>query len=60
MDDQQRAQPDADEQVERTGRTEQVAAAGAAGSAPPRPGVDEDDAPPGGVDSADFPGVAAP
>ena len=52
------------EEVERTGRSQQVAPdrdPGAAGQQPvAAPGLDSDDAPGDGVDSADFPGTAAP
>lgn len=59
-----RERPDQDEQVERTGRagqpvpTDGLRAPGAAGEPPA--GLDGDDAAPGGVDTAEFPGAGAP
>lgn len=56
-----------EEEIERTGREEQVAGVdanegfGAVGSKrEQRTGLDENDAPEGGVDSANFSGTAAP
>jgi hypothetical protein len=68
MSDQDKSRPiTTSEEVERTGRDEQVAGVdanegfGAAGSKrEQRDGLDENDAPPGGIDSAEFPGAGAP
>lgn len=53
-----------DDEIDRTGRDQQVApneGFGAPGSVgEQREGVDENDAPPGGVDTADMPGAGAP
>lgn len=68
MSDQDKPRPiTTEEEIERTGREDQVAGVdanegfGAAGSKrEQRTGLDENDAPNDGVDSADFPGTAAP
>jgi hypothetical protein len=68
MSDQNRERPvTTEDEIDRTGRGEQVAGAdanqgfGAAGSQrEQRTGLDENDATEGGVDSADYPGTAAP
>lgn len=53
-----------DDEIDRTGRDEQVAPGAGFGApgAPPQTGtgLDKDDAPAEGVDSADFPGTGAP
>lgn len=61
MDDPRERPVTTDDEIDRTGREEQVAGFDAAG-APGHPpeGLDDDDAPEGGVDSADFPGAGAP
>jgi len=64
MSDRNRERPTTtDDEIDRTGRDEQVIGPsqglGASGS-PPQPGLDDNDAPPDGVDSADFPGAGAP
>ena len=64
MSDQNRERPTTtDDELDRTGRDEQVIGPGqgpGASGSPPQPGLDDNDAPPGGVDSADFPGAGAP
>lgn len=68
MDDKDKPRPiTTTQEIERTGRDEQVAGVdanegfGAAGSKrEQRTGLDENDAPPDGIDSADFPGAGAP
>ena len=54
-----------DDEIDRTGRDEQVVGPNEGFGAPGSPreqrtGLDENDAPPDGVDSADFPGAGAP
>ncbi|MFC3713486.1 hypothetical protein ACFOMD_12950 [Sphingoaurantiacus capsulatus] len=63
MSDQRKPVPPEDE-IDRTGRIDQVVP-GESFEAPPAArepptGLDENDAAPGGVDSVDFPGAAAP
>lgn len=53
-----------EDEIGRTGRDQQVAPNTGFGAPPSKPeqrtGLDEDDAPGDGIDSADFPGTAAP
>lgn len=50
-----------EEEIERTGRDQQVAGFAASDRPHRKPtGLDDDDAPEGGVDTDDFPGAGAP
>jgi hypothetical protein len=61
MEDPRERPTTTDDEIDRTGRDQQVAGleAGDGPSGRP-PGLDDDDAAEGGVDSADFPGAGAP